>query len=56
MEDKVTTLKIKRSIILRLREYQLHPREPHAEIIGRILDEKEKRSEELKVGKKNVKK
>ncbi|GAH15166.1 unnamed protein product, partial [marine sediment metagenome] len=35
------TLTIKRSIILRLREYELHPREPHAEIIGRILDEKE---------------
>ena len=39
----MTTLKIRRSIINRLREYQLHHREPHAEIIGRILDEKDGR-------------
>ena len=40
----MTTLKIRRSVIDRLRIYQVHPREPHAEIIGRILDEKDGRT------------
>ena len=40
----MTTLKIKRSIINRLRKFELHPREPHTEIIGRILDEKDGRT------------
>ena len=38
MEDKSTTVKMKVSIVKRLRKYEIHPRESTNEIINKILD------------------
>ena len=45
MEDKITTLKLRRSTIKRLREFELHPRATHEEVIINLIEEKERRFE-----------
>ncbi len=41
MEDKRTSLSLKQSTIKRLREWELHPRETHEEIILNLIKAKE---------------
>ena len=38
MEDKVTSVKVKRSTLEALRQYEIHPRETHEEIIIRLIE------------------
>lgn len=37
MSDKVTSIRCKESTVKELRSFEIHPREPHEEIILRLI-------------------
>ena len=43
-KETVSTMKIKKSTIQRLRKFEVHPREPHEEILIRLITEEERRN------------